>query len=81
VRVVARTTTTQLFLQPVLRSEDGALPRRAEASVALAPTLVRRVMALVLLFIAVVSWVGHDAAGLTRSDTVRRPKLALQDAA
>ncbi|HEY7233416.1 MAG TPA: hypothetical protein VH539_04660 [Gemmatimonadaceae bacterium] len=82
VRVVARTATTQLFLQPVLRSEDGALPRRVEASVAWAPTFVRRVMALVLVFIAVLSWVSHDAGSLTSSETIRRrPKLTLQDAA
>ena len=82
VRVVARTTTTQLFLQPVLRSEDGALPRRIEARVAIVPTVVRRVMALVLLFIAVVAWVSHGAADLTRTEAGRRrPRFTLQDAA
>jgi hypothetical protein len=39
-------------------------------------------MALVLVFIAVLSWVSHDAGSLTSSETIRRrPKLTLQDAA
>ena len=47
VRVVARTATTRLYLQPLLRSEDGALPH-VDAAVAPLPTLVRRVLAIVL---------------------------------
>lgn len=79
VRIVARTATTRLFLQPVVRSEDGALPH-ISATVASVPTSVRRGLAIVLALIAIVSWVGRDGARESRPDAVR-PRLLLRDAA
>jgi hypothetical protein len=55
VRVVARTRTTQLFLQPMIRTEDGALPR-VEATVAPLPTFVRRTLALALGALGLTAW-------------------------
>lgn len=48
VRVVARTPTTQLFLEPFIRSDDGRMPVVA-AGVATSRTLLRRALAVVLL--------------------------------
>ena len=52
VRVVARTRTTRIFLQPFLRSETGAMPQVA-STVAAVPTLMRRGLATILLLLAV----------------------------
>jgi hypothetical protein len=52
VRVVARTGTTRIFLQPFLRSETGAMPQVA-STVAAVPTLMRRGLATILLLLAV----------------------------
>jgi hypothetical protein len=79
VRVVARTPTTQLSLEPLLRSDNGALPR-PEASIARTATLVRRAIAIMLLFIAVLPWVGGDVLRLSRPESAR-PDLALRNAA
>ena len=77
VRVVARTRTTQLSLEPLLRSENGSLPR-VEATVARTPTLVRRAMSLLLLLVAVLPWVGRDVLRLSRADSIRqRPRLRI----
>ena len=51
VRVAARTPTTRLFLQPFLRSETGALPQVAGATVATLPTVLRRSLATILLLL------------------------------
>jgi hypothetical protein len=79
VRVVARTSTTRLFLEPVLRSENGALPH-VEATVARAPTLVRRTIALMLLLMAVLVWIDGDVIRLARTES-SDPRLALRNAA
>jgi len=82
VRVVARTPTTRISLEPVLRSENGSLPR-VNATLAPTPTLVRRTMALLLLLIAILPWIGRDVlrfSSFSRADAMRsRP--ALRDAA
>jgi hypothetical protein len=57
VRVTARTRTTQVFLQPVLRTESGALPR-LDATVAPLPTYARRTLAGVLVVFGAISWIG-----------------------
>jgi hypothetical protein len=79
VRVVARTATTKLSLEPVLRSETGALPR-IEAAIVPTATLVRRAMAVVLLLLALAPWIGRDALRFARSERVR-PRLSLRNAA
>jgi len=79
VRVVARTPTTQLSLEPLLRSENGALPHVA-ASIAPTATLVRRAIAIMLVFIAFLPWVGGDLLRFHRAASVR-PRLALRKAA
>ena len=79
VRVVARTATTQLFLEPLLRSEDGAMPH-LEASVAPTATFVRRALALLLLLIGVLAWIGRDVFRRARAESVR-PRLTLRNAA
>jgi len=79
VRVIARTPTTQLSLEPVLRSETGALPR-LEASIAPTATLVRRAIAIMLVFIAILPWMGGEVLRLSRAESAR-PRLALRDAA
>jgi hypothetical protein len=76
VRVVARTATTRLFLQPLLRSDSGALPH-LEASVARTATLVRRGLALMLLLIGVLASLGRTAFRRARDESVR-PKLTLR---
>ena len=53
VRVVARTPSTQLFLEPFIRSEDGRMPVVA-ARGAEVPTTLRRLLAIVLLLGAAV---------------------------
>jgi len=70
VRVVARTATTRLFLQPLLRSDSGALPH-LEASVARTATLVRRGLALMLLLIGVLASLGRNAFRRARGESVR----------
>jgi hypothetical protein len=50
-RVVARTPHTQLFLEPILRTERGVLPR-LEATIAPVPTTLRRALSVVLLLMA-----------------------------
>jgi hypothetical protein len=72
VRVAARTATTRLFLQPLLRSDDGRIPP-LEASVAPAATLVRRMLAFVLAFIVIVSSLGREGGG----DGYIAPRLEL----
>jgi hypothetical protein len=79
VRVVARTATTKLSLEPVLRSQTGGLPR-IQASVATTATVVRRTMAVVLLLLALVPWIGRDALRFVRPNTMR-PRLSLPNAA
>ncbi|HEX4468458.1 MAG TPA: hypothetical protein VH080_02945 [Gemmatimonadaceae bacterium] len=79
VRVVARTATTKLSLEPVLRSQTGALPR-LQASVATTATVVRRTMAVVLLLLALVPWIGRDALRFVRPNAMR-PRLSLPNAA
>jgi hypothetical protein len=79
VRVVARTATTQLFLEPLLRSENGALPH-LEARVARTATLVRRALALMLLLLGVLAWIGRDVFRRARAESVR-PRLTLRNAA
>jgi hypothetical protein len=79
VRVVARTATTKLSLEPVLRSQTGALPR-LHASVATTATAVRRTMAVVLLLLALVPWIGRDALRFVRPNAAR-PRLSLSNAA
>ena len=79
VRVVARTATTKLSLEPVLRSETGALPR-VEASVLTTSTLVRRAIAVVLLLLALVPWIARDALRFPHSNTAR-PRVSLPNAA
>ena len=79
VRVVARTATTRLYLQPLLRSEDGALPH-VDAAVAPLPTLVRRVLAIVLALIATMAWVGGNSIRLAGTNPVR-PRVLFRDAA
>lgn len=79
VRVVARTGTTKLSLQPVLRSETGTLPV-PQATIASTATLVRRTMAVVLLLLALVPWIGRDALRFARADAAR-PRLPLSNAA
>ena len=79
VRVVARTPTTKLFLQPILRSEDGALPQLA-ATVDVTATLVRRALAVVLGLIALMSFVGRHQQRTAQTGLVR-PSLFLRDAA
>ena len=79
VRVVARTATTRLSLEPVLRSQTGALPR-LHASVATTATAVRRTMAVVLLLLALVPWIGRDALRFVRPNATR-PRLSLSNAA
>jgi hypothetical protein len=79
VRIVARTETTQLSLEPVLRSEDGSLPR-VEATIAPMATLLRRAMALMLLLTATatsgarITRAGHGRALMDR--TARRDSMA-----
>src|SRR5206468_2728483 len=79
VRIVARTETSQLSLEPVLRSEDGSLPR-VEATIAPMATLLRRGMALMLLFTATatsgarITRAGHGRALMDR--TARRDSMA-----
>jgi hypothetical protein len=60
VRIVAHTRTTQLFLEPLIRTETGALPPVA-ATVAPIPTYAHRAMAGVLVLIAAMAWVGAFA--------------------
>jgi hypothetical protein len=48
VRVIARTARTRIYLQPLLRSETGAMPNLM-ATTARVPTLIRRSLAIVLL--------------------------------
>jgi hypothetical protein len=79
VRIVARTATTQLFLEPLLRSETGALPH-LEASVARTATLVRRTIALMLLLMAVLAWMDSDAVRFSRTES-SDPRLMLRNAA
>ena len=79
VRVVARTATTKLSLEPVLRSETGALPH-VEAGIVPTATLVRRAMAVVLLLLALAPWIGRDALRFARPGRVR-PRLSLRNAA
>jgi len=76
VRVIARTSTTQLSLEPLLRSENGALPR-VDASVAPTPTLARRAIAIMLVFIAILPWLGGDVLRFPRAVSAR-PRLALR---
>src|SRR5690348_1826953 len=70
VRVVAHTGTTKLSLEPVLRTETGMLPR-VEARVAPTATLVRRALAVVLLLLALLPWIGRDALRFVRTDPMR----------
>ncbi|HKW48717.1 MAG TPA: hypothetical protein VJN70_14810, partial [Gemmatimonadaceae bacterium] len=70
VRVVARTATSKLSLQPVLRSQTGALPG-VHATIAPTATFVRRMMAVVLLLLALVPWIGRGALRFARSDGLR----------
>lgn len=79
VRVVARTRTTRIFLQPFLRSDTGALPQ-VTATVASVPTVMRRGLATVLLLLVFAPLVEHlrQRARAPFGDTVRVP---LQDAA
>lgn len=79
VRVVARTTTTTLSLEPVLRSETGALPK-VQSSIAPTATLVRRTMAVVLMLLALVPWIRRDALRFARPDGTRS-RLSLPNAA
>lgn len=79
VRVVARTATAKLSLQPVLRTENGALPS-LHATIAPTATVVRRVMAVVLLLLALIPWIGRDALRFARPDALR-PRLSLRNAA
>ena len=79
VRVVARTGTTKLSLEPVLRSETGALPH-VEASILATATLVRRAIAVVLLLLTLVPWIARDALRFSRSDAAR-PRVLLPNAA
>jgi hypothetical protein len=57
VRVAVHTRTSHLFLEPVLRTETGGLPRLV-AQVAPLPTYVRRALAGVLVLLVVLAWVG-----------------------
>jgi hypothetical protein len=54
VRVVVRTARTRLYLQPLLHSENGAIPRLV-ATTAKGPTLVRRALAILLVLGVVAS--------------------------
>lgn len=77
-RIVVRTARTRLFLQPVVRTETGALPRLA-ATTAAAPTLVRRGLAIALLLGALTSIL---AGGPHRSrNAVTERVSALREAA
>lgn len=73
VRVVVRTRRSRLFLEPLLRSENGAVPQVSSA-VARAPTLIRRMLALLLLLPAMAPFVrAGDAAREGRAaNSVRR---------
>lgn len=73
VRVVARTPTMQILLQPLVRSETGGLPA-VQASVALLPTYMRRTLAVVLGLLGVMGWVAAVAErGATESLGFRMP--------
>jgi hypothetical protein len=50
-RIVARTPHTQLFLEPIIRTETG-MPPRLEATIAPVPTTLRRALSVVLLLMA-----------------------------
>ena len=78
VRVVARTATTRLFLEPLLRTDTGALPH-VEASVAPTATLVRRGLALMLVLFGVLASIGRDVVRRARAESVR-PRLTLRNA-
>ena len=56
VRVAAHTRTSHIFLEPVLRTETGALPRLA-AEVAPVPTYTHRALAVVLVLFVAMGWV------------------------
>jgi len=66
VRVAAHTRTSHLFLEPVIRTETGALPQLS-APVAPLPTYARRVTAAVLVLLVAMAWaaifVGRSATG------------------
>jgi hypothetical protein len=65
VRVVVHAPATRLFLEPVLRTENGAMPQLSSA-VARAPTFVRRVLALLLLLPGMVPFVTLAGAARAR---------------
>jgi len=80
VRVVARTRTTRVFLQPFLRSETGAMPQHAVATVATVPTVMRRGLATILLLLTFAPLVEH-LRQRTRTPVGSPIRVPLQDAA
>ena len=79
VRVAAHTRTSHLFLEPVIRTETGALPRLT-APVAPLPTSAHRAMAALLVLLVAMAWaaifVGRSATGESLSADERMRSAA-----
>jgi hypothetical protein len=69
VRVVARTRTSIVSLEPLLRSDSGALPH-LEATVAPVPTLARRGLAVVLGMLGILACLSPSTSARTRRESL-----------